>query len=86
MNKAFALRAHRLHNVRVGVAEVGHGDARQAVQVFATLGVEKQRATPVSEAHGQALVGVHKRGHKGFQRVMQTLRSVRLCKALARQG
>ena len=51
------LLAHGLHDPRVAVAEVGHGDAAEAVEVLLTLGVPQARARAAHELDREARVG-----------------------------
>ena len=55
------LVAHRLHHARVAVAELGHGDPAQEVEVLVPVRVPQPRALAAHELHRLAHVGAHHR-------------------------
>ena len=53
------LLAHGRHDARVAVADTGHRDPAEEVQVLVALGIPQARADTAHELDGQARVGVH---------------------------
>jgi hypothetical protein len=68
MHEAANLRAERLHQARMIVAQGIYGDSRQGVEVGLALLVEQPATLPVGKGDRQPPVGIHQMRHESTPR------------------